>query len=56
MLTVLFVIVFLMVSVGAISLLDNQRISSRELSSYLHEEYHMARDYQPTVAELRHIQ
>ena len=43
MLTVLFVIVFLAASVGVISLLDGQR-ASREVTNYLHEEYHMARD------------
>ena len=37
MLTVLFVIVFLAASVGAISLLDGQR-ASREVTNYLHEE------------------
>ena len=52
MLTVLFVIVFLAASVGAISLLDGQR-ASREVTNYLHEEYHMVRDYQPTIAQLR---
>ena len=54
MLTVLFVVVFLGASVGALSLLDGQR-ASREVTSYLHEEYHMALDYQPTVAQLRNM-
>ena len=54
MLTVLFVIVFLAASVGAISLLDGQR-ASRDVTSYLHNEYNMARDYQPTVAQLRNL-
>ena len=49
MLTVLFVIVFLAASVGAISLLDGQR-ASREVTNYLHEEYHMVRDYQPSLS------
>ena len=48
MLTVLFVIVFLAASVGAISLLDGQR-ASREVTNYLHEEY------QPTIAQLRNM-
>ena len=50
MLTVLFVIVFL----AASSLLDGQR-ASREVTNYLHEEYHMVRDYQPTIAQLRNM-
>ena len=54
MLTVLFVIVFLAASVGAISLLDGQR-ASREVTNYLHEEYHMVRDFQPTIAQLRNL-
>ena len=54
MLTVLFVVVFLGASVGALSLLDGQR-ASREVTSYLHEEYHMARYYQPTVAHMRNM-
>ena len=54
MLTVLFVIVFLAASVGAISLLDGQR-ASRDVTSYLRNEYNMARDYQPTVAQLRNL-
>ena len=49
MLTVLFVVV-----VGAISLLDGRR-ASREVTSYLHTEYHMARDYSPTLAQLRNL-
>ena len=56
MLTVLFVVVFLAASVGAISLLDTQRVSSREVRNYLHDEYNMARDYEPTLAQLRNIQ
>ena len=56
MLTVLFVIVFLAVSVGAISMMDTERISSREIRSYLHDEYHMAFDFEPTVSQLRNIQ
>ena len=40
MLTVLFVVVFLAASVGAIS---------------LHTEYHMARDYSPTLTQLRNL-
>ena len=55
MLTVLFVIVFLFVTIGAISLLDTQRISSREVRNYLHNEYNMALDYEPTLAQLRNI-
>ena len=51
MLTVLFVIVFLAASVGAISLLDGQR-ASREVTNYLPEEYHRGRDSQPTLAQL----
>ena len=54
MLTVLFVVVFLAASVGAISLLDGRR-ASREVTSYLHTEYHMARDYSPTLAQLRNL-
>ncbi len=54
MLTVLFVVVFLAASVGAISLLDGRR-ASREVTSYLRTEYHMARDYSPTLAQLRNL-
>ena len=54
MLTVLFVIVFLVVTIGAISLLDGRR-ASREVTSYLHTEYHMARGYSPTLAQLRNL-
>ena len=54
MLTVLFVVVFLAASVGANSLLDGRR-ASREVTSYLHTEYHMARDYSPTLAQLRNL-
>ena len=54
MLTVLFAIVFLAASVGAISLLDGQR-ASRDVTGYLRNEYNMARDYQPTVAQLRNL-
>ena len=54
MLTVLFVIVFLAASVGANSLLDGRR-ASREVANYLYEEYHMVRDYQPTIAQLRNM-
>ena len=38
----------------AISLLDGRR-ASREVTSYLHTEYHMARDYSPTLAQLRNL-
>ena len=36
------------------SLLDGQP-ASREVTNYLHEEYHMVRDYQPTIAQLRNM-
>ena len=39
---------------GAISLLDGRR-ASREVTSYLHTEYRMARDYSPTLAQLRNL-
>lgn len=55
MLTVLFVIAIMFAFYMLLSLIDGQRVSSREVGSYLHYEYNMMTSSRPTIAQLRNM-
>ena len=54
MMTVLFVILVLALSSKLLSVLDGQA-ASRDVASYLHYEYNMARDVRPTMTQLNNL-
>ena len=55
MLTVLFVMAILFAFYMLLSLVDGQRVASREVGSYLHYEYNMMTNSRPTMAQLRNM-
>lgn len=56
MLTVLLVIIALFVFCQLFALVDGHRVTSSEVGSYLHYEYHMADSFRrPTVAQIRNL-
>ena len=55
MMTVLFVILVLALSSKLLTVLDGQAAASRDVASYLHYEYNMARDVRPTMSQLNNL-